>query len=360
VSTSTVESAKSGLSRRRVITAGAAASGALIGSALAGAPASPASVTDSVPTAPTGARILRPRRLRPGDRVRVVSPGSTPQRANVARGVEILESWGLVVEIAPHVFDQYGYLAGRDEDRLADLNDALADPTIRGVFASRGGYGTQRIVDAVNINAVRRDPKVVVGFSDITSLQNKLWRDTRLATIHGPMVNWSDSRTGPESAEALRAAVMTTSQIVIQREETESTASIVVPGRAEGILLGGNLTMLDSSVAAGDFPDLTGAILFIEEVGEAPYRIDRMLSHLRRIGALDGIVGVALGQVTDSEGDNWTFVDTLRDRLCDLGVPVLGGLRLGHGNGQLTIPLGVPAVLDADAGVLIAEPAVRD
>jgi muramoyltetrapeptide carboxypeptidase len=338
------------LSRRGVLAAGAVFAG---GAALAMAAPAGRAEAAALPT-------RKPKALKPGDVVRVVAPAGKPTPALLARGIEILQSWGLVVQTAPHVFDDYGYLAGKDADRLADLNAALADPAVRGVFAARGGYGVQRIVDGVNIAAVKRDPKVVVGFSDLTSLQGRLWQAARLATIHGPMVNWSDSRTGPESAEALRKAVMTTDPVVVNRDPAEVTAPLLVPGKATGVLLGGNLTLLDAAVGTPDFPALTGAILFFEETDEAPYRLDRMLTHLGRTGSLRGVAGIAVGQVINSvpAPGAWDAVGVLRDRIGDLGVPVLGGLRLGHGNGQLTIPLGVPATIDADAGTLTIDPGV--
>ena len=280
----------------------------------------------------------------------------------VARGVDILRHWGLVVETSPHVFNTYGYLAGTDEDRLADLNAAFADSSIRGVFATRGGYGTQRIIDGLNLEEVHRNPKVVVGFSDVTSLLGRLWKATGLASFYGPVMNWDDNRTGPESIESLRKAVMTTELITINRDPHETTAPVLVPGKASGVLLGGNLTLVETSIGAGDFPDLNGAILLVEEVNEEPYRIDQKLTHLRRVGVLNGLTGVAVGQITNSPGKSqeWDVVRVLKDRLGDLGIPVLGGLRLGHGKGQLTVPLGTKATIDATAGKLTVEAGVQN
>jgi muramoyltetrapeptide carboxypeptidase len=276
------------------------------------------------------------------------------------RGLQILRGWGLDVEVAPHVYDRWGYLAGSDADRLADLNAALRDPGVRGVFAARGGYGCQRIVDRMDVAAARRDPKVVVGFSDITSLHGRLWREARLATFYGPMVNWTDSRLGPASEASLRAAVMSTDQVVLTRDPAEPSAAVQVAGRARGRLLGGTLSMLDTSVGAGDLPDLGGAILLIEDIDEAPYSYDRMLTHLRRVGALARINGVAVGQLVGAgEPGERDVPAVVQERLGGLGVPVLGGLRIGHGNGQLTVPLGVPAVIDTAAGTLTVEPGVR-
>ncbi|MBE1489989.1 S66 peptidase family protein [Plantactinospora soyae] len=340
------------LSRRHMLRTGAVAAGGalLVGAAGTAAEAAPR----------RGGTPLRARALVPGDRVRVVSPGSTPDPVLMNRGMEILRSWGLEVELGQHVFTRYGYLAGTDAQRLADLNDALNDPDVQAVFAARGGYGTQRIVDQIKVAGIRRSPKVVVGFSDITSIHGKLWRDTGLVTFYGPMVNWTDSRTGPDSAEALRRAVMTTAPVVVQRDPAETAAPVMVPGRASGRLLGGCLTLLSTSLGAGDAPDFDDAILFFEDVDEAPYSIDMMLTELRRVGVLRRVAGVAIGQITNSVGEpgEWDAAAVLKDRLYDLGVPVLGGLRLGHGNGQLTVPLGARATIDAQAGTLTVEPGV--
>ncbi|WP_245566006.1 S66 peptidase family protein [Thermocrispum municipale] len=354
------------VTRRRLIgTSAAAAAVVMTGSGVAGAAEPGKTAASRLPehlNRLRKGRTVHPPKLRPGDKVRVVSPGSTPDRESMARGIEILQSWGLVVELGEHVYDEYGYLAGKDEDRLADLNAALADPEVRGVFAARGGYGCQRIADGIDLRAVRRDPKVLVGFSDITSLQAMLWESTRLATVHGPMVNWDDERTGPESIEALRAAVMSTDQVKLERDPEETTAPVLVPGKASGVVLGGNLSLVSSSVGARDQLDLRDAIFFVEEVGEANYRIDRMLTQLLRCGDLPKVAGVVIGQITDSSHDEgeWDAVGVLQDRLGALGVPVLGGLKLGHGPGQLTIPLGSMATMDADAGTLIVESAVSD
>jgi muramoyltetrapeptide carboxypeptidase len=174
------------------------------------------------------------------------------------------------------------------------------------------------------------------------------------------MVNWSDTRTGPDSEESLRNAVMTTAPVVVRRDPAESSAAVAFPGKATGRLLGGTLTMLDTSVGAGDLPDLAGAILLIEDVDEAPYSYDRMLTHLRRVGALRTLAGVAIGQLVNAGPPGELDAPAvLRDRLADLKIPVLGGLRIGHGPGQLTVPLGVPATIDTAAGTLTVEPGVR-
>ncbi|MFG1674748.1 LD-carboxypeptidase [Micromonospora sp. NPDC049282] len=303
---------------------------------------------------------LRPPALRPGDAVMLVSPSGPTRPERVARGVELLTGWGLRPVTAPNAYARRGYLAGDDALRADDLNAAFADPEIRGVVCTRGGYGAQRVVDLIDMAAVRRDPKVVVGFSDITALQFALWRGARLAGVHGPGAAWRAERTPIRSAESLHAALMTTEPVTVAAVEAEETYPVRVPGRAEGRLIGGNLCLITASIGTPDMPDLTGAILLVEEVQEPPYKVDRMLTHLRRCGALARLAGVAVGQFTEcADGWDTTIVDVLTDRLGDLGVPVLGGLPVGHGPDQLTVPVNTRAVLDTTAATLTVTAAVR-
>ncbi|KOX10813.1 peptidase S66 [Micromonospora sp. NRRL B-16802] len=298
--------------------------------------------------------------MRPGDTVALVSPSGPTSPERVARGVELLTGWGLRPVLAANAYARHGYLAGTDELRAADLNAAFTDPQVRGVICTRGGYGAQRIVDAIDMAAVRRDPKVVAGFSDITALQLALWRGARLAGVHGPGAAWRDERTPLRSAESLHAALMTTEPVTVTAAPEEDTFGVRVAGRATGTLLGGNLCMIVASVGTPDLPDLTGAVLLIEDVQEPPYKVDRMLTQLRRAGVLDGLAGVAVGQFTGcADGWDTTVADVLGERLGDLGVPVLGGLPIGHGPGQLTVPVGTEAHLDADEGTLTVTSAVR-
>ncbi|WP_204032868.1 S66 peptidase family protein [Micromonospora qiuiae] len=290
----------------------------------------------------------------------LVSPSGPTRPERVARGIELLTGWGLRPVLAPNVYARHGYLAGPDALRAADLNTAFADPEVRGVICTRGGYGAQRVVDAIDMAAVRRDPKVVAGFSDITALQLALWRGARLAGVHGPGAAWRDERTPLASAESLHAALTTTEPITVAAVPAEETFDVRVPGRAVGRLLGGNLCLVVASLGTPDMPDLTGAVLLLEDVQEPPYKVDRMLTQLRRAGALTGLAGVAVGQFSDCS-DGWPVrvADVLTERLGDLGVPVLGGLPIGHGPGQLTVPVGTLATLDANAGTLTVAPAVR-
>jgi muramoyltetrapeptide carboxypeptidase len=290
----------------------------------------------------------------------LVSPSGPAPAERVEAGAAMLAGWGLEVVLAPGALARDGYFAGPDAIRLAGVNAALRDPVVRGVICTRGGYGAQRIVDGIDTAALQRDPKVFVGFSDITALQLALWRRLGLPGVHAPMAAWNAGRTGTVSAGSLREAIMSSADVVLHARDDEETSSVRVAGDpVTGTLLGGNLCLITSTLGTPDFPDLRGAILLLEEVEEPPYKVDRMLTHLRRAGALDGLAGVAVGQFTDC-ADGWptTVADVLHDRLGDLGVPVLGGLPVGHGRDQLSVPVGVPATLDVRAATLTAEAAV--
>ena len=230
-----------------------------------------------------GGSVVRPAlvgpRLRPGDRVRVVSPASTPGRGEVAQGVELLRSWGLVVELGEHVFDQVGhYLAGTDEDRLADINDAFRDRGVRAVLTTRGGKGSYRIANAIDFEAVRRDPKPLVGFSDITFLHQALYHHCGIATLHGPHIGWSEQFMGPFPADSLRGAMMTTGPVTLHQQPGEASAPLTTGGRATGTLLGGNLRGVGQSVGWG--PSYNGAILALEAIDLMPGEIDGTLTRI--------------------------------------------------------------------------------
>ena len=303
---------------------------------------------------------LLPFCLRSGDRVRLVSPASTPSEDGVHRCVSVFESWGLRVELGKHVFSKVGYLAGTDEERLLDVNEALRDEGVRAIFATRGGKGSYRIADRLDFRAAAVNPKFVVGFSDITALHLALYRACCLVGVHGPLSSWSAEFIGPDSVDALRRALTTTDPIVVQSDPSEPTSSLTTRGRAAGRLIGGNLDTL--AICAGwALPSLDRCILFIEAAEMGLGHVDRQLTMLAKAGHLKGIRGIAVGQfINFSVGDHgWSVLDVLRDHFSHLGVPILGGLPIGHGQNPKTIPIGAQAVLDADTGKLQVTAASR-
>jgi muramoyltetrapeptide carboxypeptidase len=291
-----------------------------------------------------------------------VSPASPPDRQQVEYGATLLESWGLRVELGAHVFDRKGhFLAGADEDRLADFNDALRDTGVRAIFSTRGGKGAYRIAHALDFAAAAANPKPVIGFSDITILHLALWRHCHLAGFHGPHAGWDRDYYGDAAACHLRRALMEPEPLTIRRDPRELTAQVTIDGTATGILLGGNLVTIGRGVGWA-CPSFAGAILFIEAVDTFIGQIDATLTQLRRSGCLDGLRGVAVGQFIRSAEPSpgkWSILDVLYDQFADLGVPVLGGLSIGHGPSPPTVPLGTMATLDTQVGTLTVAPGVR-
>jgi muramoyltetrapeptide carboxypeptidase len=268
----------------------------------------------------------------------------------------------LKVEIGAHVFDRHGhFLAGKDEDRLADFNEALKDPGVRAIFSTRGGKGSYRIAHALDFGAARNDPKPLIGYSDITILHLALWQQCRVVGFHGPQVGWDQKHYGNDAAEHLRRAIMEPETLIIHQNRREITANVLIEGRASGILMGGNLGMIARAVG-WVCPSFAGAILLIEAIDTFIGGIDGALTQLRRSGCLEGLKGVAVGQFIRSaelRRGKWSVLDVLFEHFADLGVPVLGGLPIGHGPHPLTVPLGTMATLDTSARTLTVEPGVR-
>jgi len=299
---------------------------------------------------------LHPAKLQVGDKVRLVSPASPPNRDDVLLTQRTLESWGLQVDLGDNVFRQYGYLAGTDEERLGDLNGALRDPSVRAIVATRGGKGAYRIADQLDFDAAKSDPKFIVGFSDITILHMSLWRHGKIVGLHGALsVDEATGTISRRSSESLRAALMDPGPTTVTSREDDPTCELTTGGTARGPLLGGNLDMI-AAAAGWALPDLYGAILFVEAVDLYLGQVDRQLTMLRKAGHLDGVSGVAVGQFTKFQPSKGvTIVDLLRDHLSRLDVPILGGLPLGHGPDPATVPLGSMATLNATANTLTVE-----
>jgi muramoyltetrapeptide carboxypeptidase len=296
---------------------------------------------------------LTPPPLRPGDKICFVSPASPPDRARVLRHAEILRGWGLRVDFGEHAFHKHHYLAGTDEERLADLDAALRDPEVRAIFTTGGGKGSYRIADRLDFAAARRDPKFLIGFSDITALHLSLLKHGRVIGIHGAFfVGPGEEDISAETISALHRVLMTTEDIIIQPRSEEPTAALTTSGRVTGRLIGGHLETV--MVAAGwALPDLNGTILLLEANGRYRGQVDRQMTMLRKGGHLDGLAGVAVGQFTDFEFDlRFSVIDILREHLDVLGVPVLGGLPLGHGRSPASALIGAVADLDAERGIL--------
>jgi muramoyltetrapeptide carboxypeptidase len=278
------------------------------------------------------------------------------------RAAELCRALGWEPVLAPNAGAQHGYLAGTDAQRLGDLNNALGDDSIGAIWCIRGGYGLTRILAGVNYAAARRHPKVVLGFSDVTALLLALHQQTGLITFHGPVARHDMTTYTRAHLEPLVTSAAPAGELRVPPPPADVLVPLqhrVIPiagGMAEGPLLGGNLSLVQCLLGTPYLPSLDGAILFLEDVGEELYRIDRMLSHLRLAGQLERLAGVALGRFTEMSrrgSDGATGLDRVfSDYVTPLGIPVVLGLPFGHVADQWTLPIGTRARLDGDAGTL--------
>lgn len=315
------------------------------------------------------ARTVKPRRLRPGSRVALVNPaGATFARRDIEVVEGRLAALGLVPVRGWHLLDRHGYLAGTDEARASDINEMFADATVDGIVAVRGGWGAARLLELLDFDLIAANPKVFLGYSDITTLLLAFQARTGLVTFHGPVgtSEWNDFSVGTLRAIVFQGTAPTLRNPVEQDSGlagTEHHPRVIAPGRARGRLLGGNLTVLASLLGSPYVPDWSGSILFLEDIGEAIYRIDRLLTQLALAGVLEAVAGVVFGKCTDCDPDSshgsLTLPEVLEHHLAGLGVPVWAGGMVGHIPHKWTLPLGIEAEIDTEtASIRLLEPAV--
>ena len=312
---------------------------------------------------------IRPPRLRAGATLGVVAPASPLyNRSDIARATAVLESLGFHVKLGGHVRDRHGYLAGRDAARAEDFMRVWLDPEVDGVLCLRGGYGTSRMLDGLDWAALAAHPKAFIGYSDITALHLALGRRANLVTFYGPMVI-SLARAGVSAytRDGLVRAVCGEGPLgVVPRDPDDPWVETITPGVAEGELAGGCLQLLANAVGTPEDFDWRGKVVFLEDVHEEPYAIDRNLTQLLRAGKLDGVAGLVVAEHVDcgprehrpAFPSTLSLEDVIDERLRPLSVPTISGLPLGHGRHLATLPLGVRARLDATAGCLeVLDPA---
>jgi muramoyltetrapeptide carboxypeptidase len=315
------------------------------------------------------APLRKPPRLAPGDTVGLIEPaGFTEDRFDLAQVLDTIRAMGLVPKPAPHVTKRYGYLAGTDKDRAADINAMYADTSVRAVFAVRGGWGCARLLPYLDFDAIRANPKRLVGCSDITALHLAFAAKTDCPTIHGPNAANSWGALSWDSFRRLAFAGETPTwrspPLNEDRLAPRSGIRTFRPGKASGRLVGGNLAVLSALVGTPYMPDVAGAILFLEETGEAEYRLDRMLTQLALAGVLGRVAGVAFGQCTRCSGgeanySGFTVSEVLDQHFAPLGVPAFQGALFGHVANQFSMPVGIRAEIDAAEGTIrILEPVV--
>ncbi|HEY7213478.1 MAG TPA: LD-carboxypeptidase [Thermoanaerobaculia bacterium] len=315
-------------------------------------------------------RTVKPLRLQPGDTVGLVDPASALwEPMNVEIVEESLAALGFKAKRGANLLARRGYFAGTDEQRAADVNAMFADPEVRAIHCVRGGWGCARLLPLLDWKTLARNPKILLGYSDITALLLALHAKTGLVTFHGPVgtSQWNPFNVGYMKRVLQEGEAVTFENLKEVGEDdltvVENRVQTLRPGTARGRLLGGNLSVLASLVGSGYLPDWDGCVLFLEDVEEAPYRIDRMLTQLRLAGILERARAVIWGQCSDcrpGEGfGSLTIGEVLQDHIKPLGVPAWQGAMIGHVEKQFTLPIGVEVEVDAAAGtVRMLEPAV--
>jgi len=302
-------------------------------------------------------RVLKPQKLRKHDVIGLVAPASPPSKPEkIDSGVRYLESMGYRVKVGRHVRDVHGYLAGTDKQRAADLDAMFRDPSVKAIFVLRGGYGLHRILHLLDYRAIRQNPKIVVGYSDLTALQLALWRKIGLVTFSGPMaaVEMCDGMD-PYTEEHFWRVLTSTAKIGPLVGPAGRPARPMKEGRGTGTLLGGNLSVLCTLLGTHYCPSWQQVLLVLEEVGEEPYRIDRMLMHLFHAKVFSSISGLALGQFIDCQPQDtskphFTVEQVLEHFTHDLRLPVVADLAYGHLPKKLTLPWGLRARIDGTRG----------
>ncbi len=316
--------------------------------------------------------LIKPRHLSPGETIGIVAPASAPPDPKaIDRSVAVLEGLGFKVKLAPNARKRRGFLAGSDRERAADLMNMFQDARVKAILCVRGGYGTARLLSLLDFPTIARNPKIFIGYSDITSLHCAFLEKSNLISFHGPMLN-SDfiKKDLPDFTlqSFLKTLMQPSAAGSIRQGCKKQTVSILRRGTASGPLLGGNLSLLCACLGTTFQPSFKNKILFFEDLDEAPYRFDRMLTQLLNAGLLQQVAGVAVGinancfdpKAKRTKEYRQTVEDVLKERLLPLKVPVVTGLPFGHIPLNATLPIGVRATLDGVKGdLIISEAAVR-
>lgn len=314
----------------------------------------------AAPSAASRGRLL-PRAINPGDTIGLVSPSAAVDaRMTLQITREAMQALGFRVKTAPHYGDRYGHLAGTDAERAGDLNAMFADDGVDGIVCVRGGSGAARLLPLLDYAAIRANPKVLLGYSDITALHNAILAQAGLVTFHGPIGagSWNPFNVDQFRRLFFERELMHYRNVVTDADDElvprENRTLTITGGKARGELVGGNLTVLTAIAGSPYLPDFAGKILFLEDVEEAPYRIDRMLTTLKLMGALDVIAGFIFGECTDcTPGSGYgslTLDQIFDDHVRPLGIPAYRGAMIGHIKQQFIVPHGGLVEMDADAG----------
>jgi muramoyltetrapeptide carboxypeptidase len=307
-------------------------------------------------------KIMKPKRLQAGDTLGVIAPSSAIPEHVIEKALENLTNLGFKLKLGKNVRASNGYLAGTDEQRVEDLHWAFNDPEVDAVWCIRGGYGATRILPMIDFKIIKKNPKIFIGYSDITALHIAIFQKTGLVTFHGPVgtseytdftkPNVWDLLTKPTPQYLLKH-----SEENLKNESNLFKPAVITAGKCQGQLIGGNLSLLSAMDGTPyALKNLKGKILFIEDIDERPYRVDRMLTQMLQTHDLKQLAGIALGIFEGCnpkvDENSLTLMECFKDRLGNLGIPVIYGLSFGHIKNQFTLPVGIEAFLDTEAGTI--------
>ncbi len=322
---------------------------------------------------PSPTTILKPPRLKVGDTVGLISPAGYIDRKDIEDIKKDLAKLGLKVKLGAHVYNRYGYLAGSDANRAADVNAMFADSSVQAILPMRGGWGCNRILPLLDYSLIRSHPKIIMGLSDITSLLIGIYANSGLVTFHGPtgQSTWNPFTVNYVKRVLFNGEVFTLQNLKTSDNRTITPVQTITSGKARGKLVGGNLSVLSAMVGSPYLPSWKETILFVEEIGEEVYRVDRLLTQLKLAGILEQITGFVFGQCTDCDSaagrnvlrltrqnsqkdgeESLTLAQVLRDHIQPLGIPAWNGSMIGHIKDKFTLPVGVEVEIDASQGTI--------
>lgn len=299
--------------------------------------------------------IIKPPRLRKGSLIGLVAPASTPSNEEkIKKGIDYLEHLGYRIKTGRHIRSTHGYLAGTDEERAEDFNDMVYDKNVKAIFAIRGGYGTPRLLQMIDYKTLKNNPKIIVGYSDITALQLAIFRKIGLVTFSGPMTGVEMYKgMDPYTEEHFWRLLTSVKKIGILKNPNDEPLKILKQGNAHGQILGGNLSLLACLLGTPFQPSMRNSIMFLEDIEEAPHRVDRLLAHLLNIGILKTLSALVFGKFTDCnpanpEEPHLTIDQVQEEYTKKITCPVVANFQYGHIARKLTVPLGLQAALKTD------------
>lgn len=300
--------------------------------------------------------ILKPPRLQPGDTLGLIAPAGIVEPKEVEDAAQSLAKLGLKVKSGKHLLDRYGYLAGKDIDRAKDVNSMFADKSVQGILAMRGGWGCNRMLPLLNYPLIRSQPKILMGYSDITSLLLAIYARSRVVTFHGAVATstWNDFTVNYIQQVLFQGEAVTMQNL----NSDEVKIEVISPGKAKGKLVGGNLSVIAAMIGSTYLPTWNKNILFVEDIGEDVYRVDRMLTQLKNAGILSRLTGFIFGQCTRCKPSDeptepaFTLTQVLKEHIEPLKIPAWYGSMIGHIKDKFTVPLGIEVEIDANSGTI--------